>query len=223
MAGLNCLSLLLSSSIFRYNLKAMERCPSGSWCRSRKAVFAQAERGFESHPLRQDKTHNSARIRHTMGKINFTDLLSEDPKIKYSCTKNVLVVAKENPAELYSELDFFVELLDSENKILKWTAIDVIGALAKVDKARAVAKLRDRIVGLLNTGNMITAHHAIAALTDIALARPEYQPAITNELLKVEHYSYDTDECRNITIGKVILGISTYFGALERKRATIEF
>ena len=34
-----------------YNLM-LERCPSGSWCRSRKAVCAQAQRGFESHPLR---------------------------------------------------------------------------------------------------------------------------------------------------------------------------
>src|SRR3989304_3624471 len=29
-----------------------ERCPRGSWCRSRKAVVAQVARGFESHPLR---------------------------------------------------------------------------------------------------------------------------------------------------------------------------
>jgi hypothetical protein len=32
-----------------------ERCPSGLWCRSRKAVSASAERGFESHPLRQNR------------------------------------------------------------------------------------------------------------------------------------------------------------------------
>ena len=29
-----------------------ERCPSGLWCRSRKAV-GDEPRGFESHPLRQ--------------------------------------------------------------------------------------------------------------------------------------------------------------------------
>jgi hypothetical protein len=158
-----------------------------------------------------------------MGKINFTDLLSEDPKIKYGCAKNLLTLAKEKPAELYSELDFFVELLDSENKILKWTAIDIIGALAKVDKARTVDKLMGRIVGLLNTGNMITANHAIMALADIARARPEYQLAITDELLKVERYNYDTVECRNIAIGKVILAISTYFNNLKDQEAVIEF
>jgi len=75
----------------------------------------------------------------------------------------------------------------------------------------------------LNTGNMITANHAINALTDIALAKPEYQAEITKELLKVEHYSYDTAECRNICIGKVILAIGKYFDDLKDKEATLDF
>ena len=65
-----------------------------------------------------------------MEKINLADLSSNDPKIKYGCAKNLLVAAKENPAEIYPHLDFFVKLLDSENRILKWTAIDIIGYLA---------------------------------------------------------------------------------------------
>ncbi len=158
-----------------------------------------------------------------MEKLHFKDLLSKDPKIKYACAKNLLAVAREKPAEIYPDLDFFIELLENENKILKWTAIDVIGSLARVDNAKAIDKLMGRLIGLLNAGNMITAHHAITALTDIVLAKPEYQAEITNQLLKVEHYNYDTDECRNISIGKVILAISTYFNELEDKDPTIEF
>jgi hypothetical protein len=158
-----------------------------------------------------------------MRKINFDDLASENPKIKYSCTKNLLTVVRDDPAELYPHLDFFVKLLDSENKILKWTAIDIIGHLAKVDKTKSIDKLIGELSGLLSAGNLITANHAIAALTDIALVKPEHQKKITDELLKVDHYSYDTDECRNIAVGKVILAISTYFNHLEDKEATIEF
>jgi hypothetical protein len=158
-----------------------------------------------------------------MVRINLTDLFSEDPKIKYTCSKNLLSLAKENPAELYPDMEFFVKLLDNENRILKWTAIDVIGSLARADKARAIDKLMGRIIGLLNTGNLITANHAITALANIARAKPEHQDRITNELLKVEHYSYDTDECRNIAIGTVILAIGSYFNELGHKEATIEF
>jgi hypothetical protein len=158
-----------------------------------------------------------------MMKINYADLLSDDPKVKYPCSKKITALARRNPAALYPELEFFVKLLDHDNRILRWTAMDVIGALARVDNDRAVDKLIIRLTELLNTGNMITANHAIIALTDIVLAKPEYQAEITGELLKVEHYNYETVECRNISIGKVILSIGRYFDILEDKRATIEF
>ena len=158
-----------------------------------------------------------------MEKLKFNDLLSKDPKIKYSYAKELLAVAKENPAELYPDLESFVKLLDNENRILKWTAIDIIGALARVDNARTIEKLMSKLFGLLSAGNLITANHAIAALADIALAKPEHQADITNELLKVEHYDYETDECQNIAIGKVILAISRYFDGLDDKEAVIEF
>ncbi len=158
-----------------------------------------------------------------MDKINLADLSSKDPKIKYGCAKNLSTLAGENPSEIYPHLDFFVKLLDSDNKFLKWTAIDVIGHLAKVDKAKNIDNLMGKLFRLLSGGNLITANHAISALTCIALAKPEYQEKITDEFLKVEQYRYDTDECHNIAIGKVILAISTYLSQLENKGAVIEF
>ena len=158
-----------------------------------------------------------------MEKLELDKLLAKDPKVKYGYAKELLVVAKQNPAELYPDLEFFVKLLDDENRILKWTAIDIIGALSRVDSVKTIDKLMSKLFGLLSAGNLITANHAIAALADIALAKPEHQVEITNELLMVEHYNYDTDECRNIVIGKVILAISMYFNALDDKEAVIEF
>jgi len=156
-------------------------------------------------------------------KVNLTDLSSTDPKIKYGCARNLLAIARDNPAELYPNIDYFVKLLGSENNILKWTAIDVIGFLSKADKESKVDKLMNKLFKLLDTGKLITANHAISALTNIALNKPEYQNKITGELLKVEHYNYDTDECRNIALGKVILALSSYFNQLEDRKAVIEF
>jgi hypothetical protein len=155
--------------------------------------------------------------------INLIDLLSKDPKVKYGCAKKLIAVAREEPAKIYPNLSFFVELLDSENRIIRWTAIDIIGALARVDTAQKIDELIDGLFSLLNTGDMITANHAISALTDIALAKPEYIPEITSEMLRVEHYNYGTVECRNIAIGKVILSIGTYFDKLADKKEAIDF
>lgn len=155
-------------------------------------------------------------------KVNLKDLSSKDPKIKYSCTKRLLDIAKNNPIELYHNFDYFAGILDSDNQILKWTAIDIIGYMSKVDGEKKVDKLMGKLFELLNAGKLITAAHAISALTDIAVAKSEYEGKITEELLKVENYCYDTIECRNIAIGKVILAISRYSEQLKDK-AVIEF
>jgi hypothetical protein len=162
----------------------------------------------------------------TMSKIAGIDLAglsSADPSVKYGCSREVLALAREDPAALYPERDAFVALLDSDNRILRWTAIGVVGALAKVDRSADIGAWVDRLIGFLNTDNMITANNAIAALADIALARPEYRPKITAELIRVEGYDYDTPECRNIAIGKAIMGMGVYFSGLDDKKTALDF
>ncbi len=162
-------------------------------------------------------------MKSSTAKINLADLSSSDPKVKYCCAKNLIGIAKENPARLYPHIDTFVELLDGDNNVLKWTAIIIIGNLARVDKEKKVDRLIGRLVGFLNAGKLITANNATMALAAIAVAKPPYQKRITEELLKVEHYDYDTDECRNVAIGKVIESIGSYSNQLKDKKAVIEF
>jgi hypothetical protein len=156
-------------------------------------------------------------------KINLADLQSDSAEVKYCCAKNLIAIARENPARLYPHLDTFVKLLDGDNNVLKWTAIIIIGNLARVDKEKKIDKLIDRLVAFLNVGKLITANNATMALATIAIAKPQYQRKITKELLKVEHYDYDTDECRNIAMGKVIEAIGSYSSQLKDKKAVIEF
>jgi len=153
----------------------------------------------------------------------FEDLSSRDPKVKYGAAKSLLSTAQKNPSALYPHIDYFVKLLDSDNKIIKWTAIDIIGHIVTVDEGDRIAGLLGKLYSLLNSGNLITANHAIGALAGIASTKPAYQNKITGELLKVERYDYDTDECRNIALGKVILAISQYFNQLKGRKAIIEF
>jgi hypothetical protein len=156
-------------------------------------------------------------------RINLADLQSDRAEVKYCCAKNLIAIAKENPARLYPHIDTFVKLLDGDNNVLKWTAIQIIGNLARVDKENKVDRLIGRLVEFLNSGKLITANNTTMALAGIAIAKPQYQKQITKELLKVEHYDYDTDECRNITIGKVIEAIGSYSSQLKDKKAIIGF
>ncbi len=153
--------------------------------------------------------------------INIKNLHSEEPQKKYGCTKKLLKKAKENPAELYKYFDNFVELFDSKNQILKWTAIDLIGYMAPVDKEKKTEKIKKKIYSMLNTGRMITAHHAIFALTIIAKEKKHLLDEIFEQILKVLEYNYDKPDCNNIVIGKLILAFEDLYELLSEKQKTI--
>ncbi len=158
-----------------------------------------------------------------MSNINLNDLLSDDPKVKYGSAKKAISISKENPDELYPSFDFFVKLLDSENQIIKWSAIQIIGYLSRVDKKKKVDKLLPRLIKFLNGGKMITANNTILSLSEIATYKPEYQNRIISELLKVETYNYDTAECRNIALGKVILALGKFKYQIKNKKEVLNF
>lgn len=143
-------------------------------------------------------------------KRDLSELSSDIPKVKYRQAKRLVAVAKKNPERVYPHRAIFVKLLKSENNILKWIAIDILGYLSSADKKTSVDGLLDRLVGFLQGGKLVTASHAIGALSNIALARPEYQNRITRELLNVENYKYETKECGNIVLGKAVQAMGSY-------------
>ncbi len=152
-----------------------------------------------------------------------TDLSSDNPRVKYPAAKKLIAISTRDPRSLLPRLPFFLKLLGSDNNILKWTAIDVVGNLSCIARKGRVQKLLTRVAGFLRSGKLITANHATAALAHLAHARPEYQKRITRELLRVEHYTYDTKECRNIALGQVILGLGMYLKDSDHDDRVLKF
>jgi hypothetical protein len=135
---------------------------------------------------------------------DFDQLKSKDPRIKFGFAKALLETAKKEPEVLFPYIDLFKELLAEKNQILKWTGIDILGLMAASKPSFNANGLTDDLVKLLSSGKLSTVNHAIFALTQIANAKPELKPQILSELLKVEHHEFETNECRNIAIGKVV-------------------
>jgi len=129
--------------------------------------------------------------------IDFNKLFDKNPKVKYGMAKQFKIIAQENPSELYP-------LLDNENNVIKWASINIIGLLAKVDSDNKIDPLLSKLYKQLNCGKLITMNHIIDCLVNISLAKPEYKNKTVKELLKIQDYKYDTDECKNIIYGKII-------------------
>jgi hypothetical protein len=79
------------------------------------------------------------------------------------------------------------------------------------------------LIGFLNCGKMITANNTILALSEIALNKPEYQEMIFKEFIKVEHYNYDTLECRNVALGKVVSALDKFKDNIKDRKDILEF
>ena len=109
-----------------------------------------------------------------MAKINLKNFFSSKPDIKYKCAKRAIEISQTRPQELYGEFDFFPQFLDGENKILKWTAIRVIGNLSKVDTENMVDKYIAVFIEGLSDKSMITAANAAGALGEIAANKPQH-------------------------------------------------
>lgn len=152
-----------------------------------------------------------------------SDLSSDKPTVKYPAVKRLIAIAEKKPQLLYPHLTFFVERLKSENNILKWMAIDIVGYLSYADKENRADKLLNSLVGFMKVGKLITANHAIAALSQIAVAKPEHQDRITCELIKCETYKYETDECHNIVMGKVVQALGSYLKHPNIDAQVLEF
>jgi len=155
--------------------------------------------------------------------INLEDFYSDKAKVKFACAKEAMKLSEEKPSALYPEFDFFVSLLDSDNQILLWTAIRIIGNLSAVDGKQHIDKLIPRLIKFLNTGKMITAANTIQALTVIAQNRPEYRDKILKAILKVERYTYDTFECRNVAIGHVLKSLVLFKFEIKNKKTIVDF
>jgi hypothetical protein len=73
--------------------------------------------------------------------VVFNGISSENPRIKFRSAKVLKLISEKNPELLYPKIDFFIDLLGSENNIIKWNAMDTIANLATVDSKKRFDKI----------------------------------------------------------------------------------
>jgi len=159
-------------------------------------------------------------------KIKASDLNklnSKDPKVKYGFAKELLKIGAESPGQLYAYFDYWRDLLSGTNNILRWTAIDIIGYLSAVDKENKTDGEIENLIGLLHGGHLITSNHAVFALGLIAKNKPEQRTRIIKELIAVSKDTFETEECKKISTGKVVVTLSGFLDDIRENKAVLNF
>jgi len=151
----------------------------------------------------------------------FEGLKADRPRIKYGCAKVLRLISEKFPAGLYPQFDHLVALLESDNEILQWTAIIVIGNLAVVDSEARIERIAARYLEPIRGPVMITAANVMGGAAKIALAKPKLADKIAKEILRVEGAQYQTPECRNVALGHSINSLAQFFSHLSKRQAVV--
>ena len=148
---------------------------------------------------------------------------ADNARIKYGCAKALRLVSEERPELLYPRFDFFVGLLDNENKILQWEAAFVLSQLARVDHDGKFAAIFDKYFSPIAGPVMITAANVIRGGARIAQAKPQLADRIAAEVVRVAQARYQTRECRNVAIGHAILALGDFVDRLNAPGPALQF
>jgi hypothetical protein len=153
----------------------------------------------------------------------FRELSNKSPGVKFGCSKALVLISEKNPALLRPGKEQVFKLLGSENRILKWNAIAMLGNLAAAGHLHPIGPAMRKLSQFLTGGELIAANHAISSLGKIGRAFPKQQEKIATQLLAMEHALFETDECRNIVIGKCFQAMNMFLSPGRVPENVLEF
>ncbi|MEW6251099.1 MAG: hypothetical protein AB1716_10665, partial [Planctomycetota bacterium] len=118
--------------------------------------------------------------------------------------KALCATAQKDPARVCPHFDQIAALLATDNKIVLWNTLQLLGLLAPVDADRKLDAHLDAYLTFITGGELISAANAIQGAGRIAQARPDLLDRIIPAVLAVERATYKTPECRNVAIGRAL-------------------
>jgi hypothetical protein len=151
---------------------------------------------------------------------------SSKPAVRYSCAKVLMDLSEEEPETLYPYMDFFIQMLESEYRILIWNALNTIANLTKVDSEKKFDSIFDKYYSFLDDEYMVTVANVVGNSGKIALAKPYLTQKITDKLLKVENISITphlSEECKRVITQHAIKTFDMFFPQIEQKNKVISF
>src|SRR4030042_4984861 len=147
-------------------------------------------------------------------------LLSANETYRYNCYKVLLAMSDEVPLKLYSEWEFFHELLRSENAYYQMTGVNILANLAVVDSEDKFDEMFDEYFNLLDGRSLITARYVAGGAGTIAQVKPALQEAITKRLLATEKTHHKNNE---LIVYDTIESLDAYFSEIKNQEKIIAF
>ncbi|MDD1774728.1 MAG: hypothetical protein LUQ24_04305 [Methanobacterium sp.] len=149
-------------------------------------------------------------------------IYSETGRVKFRCAKILKIISLKKPEILMEHWNFFVNLLESENKIILWNALDIIANLTAVDQEHKFDDVYPHYYKFLEDESMVTAAHVVENSDQIITNRPDLEGEITLKLLDINKIPRD-GECADILSGKALGVFDKHYKSIDDKKKVLEF
>lgn len=153
---------------------------------------------------------------------------SSKANVRYSCASALVTLTEKDPERLYAHMDFFISLMESKHRILKWNGMAAIANLSTVDANKKFDVVFNKYYAFLGDEYMVTVANVVGNSARIARAKPYLVPRITAELLRVDETSttpHLTEECTRVIAEKTVDSFDQFFDLMtpEEKAKVIAF
>lgn len=147
-------------------------------------------------------------------------LASDNETYRYNCYKVIQTMSEEAPLKLYSEWEFFHELMKSNNSFDQMMGVTILANLTVVDSDEKFDEMIDEYFCLLDARSLVTARYVAIGAGTIAQVKPALQEVITKWLLKTEKTHHKNHE---LIVGDAIEALDTYYSEIKNQQKIITF
>ena len=130
--------------------------------------------------------------------------------IRESSSKAVLYLSEQHPDVLLPHWAYFVKLLKSDNGFSKYVAVHVIANLVTAGDDGRFEKSFNIFYKLLDDESVMVASHVAGVSGQIARAKPQLQPKITQRLLGIAQTHFPAER-QALIISYAIPSLDEYF------------
>ena len=167
-----------------------------------------------------DKVYDLALSDRNFLKELMDGLASDNETYRYNCYKVIQKMSEEAPLKLYSEWDFFYELMKSSNAFHQMMGVTILANLTVVDSDEKFDEITDEYFSLLDGRSLVTARYVAIGAGTIAQVKPSLQEVITKWLLKAEKTHHKNKE---LIVGDAIESLDAYYSEIKNQEKIITF
>jgi hypothetical protein len=147
---------------------------------------------------------------------------SKEDETRYTSFMALMFICEGHADLLYPHWDHFVSLLDNENTHSKYIGSYLVANLATVDKEGKFERIFHKYYGLLDDKSIIPAAHVARTSIKIVKAKPEFEPKITDRLLRIDETHHKPGH-KELIKAYAIAAFDGYFETAKHKDKIVEF